>query len=329
MLRIGMVGSGDISARHAEAYARIPGVAIAAWVDAIPGRARQRAAQFGGSIRSSLEQLLDAGEVDAVDLCTPDALHCSQAAAALRAGCHVLCEKPVGVDLDDAERVAAQARESGKVFMVGHVLRFDPAYRWMHRFLQEAPLGNPIAVSAARLNPYPGWRKWSGDPILSGGAVLDLMVHDADFCQWLFGRADRASAIGRRDRHGIWNHAQALVVFRSGVTASLEASYLMPDGFPATFLLRAIGQKGCVEYSNRTERPVTVFEPGGQPRSPAIPPGDPFLEEIRHFVACVEGSERPGILKVEDALHSLAIVLAARESLERGGESVVVKETPE
>jgi UDP-N-acetylglucosamine 3-dehydrogenase len=328
MLRIGIVGAGDISARHAEAYEKIPGTVIAAWVDAVPEKARQRAERFGGAIRPSMERLLEAGEVDIVDLCTPDALHTSQAAAALRAGCHVLCEKPLGVDLDDAMRVVAQARESGKVFMVGQVLRFFPAYRWMHRFLGEASIGVPFAVSASRLNPYPQWRGWFRDGTLSGGAVLDLMVHDADYCHWLFGRAKRVSAIGRRDRHGIWNHVQALVSFRSGVAATLEAGYLMPAGFPAAFLLRVICENGCVEYTNRAERPVTVFEPGQEPQSPEISAGDPFLDEIRHFIGCVERNERPTIVRPEEALHSLAIVLAARESLDRGGEPVTVEATP-
>ncbi len=319
MLRVGIIGAGDISSYHAEAYLKLPDVEICAFADPVTSKAEKLCARFGGKVFSSLDEVLDEGDADIIDICSPDFLHTVQAEKALKAGKHVLCEKPIGLRLGEAERVVKLAEESGSVFMVGQVLRFFPEYEWIRSFISRGILGASKSVYAARLNPYPFWRGWFSDPRLSSGAAADLLVHDADFCHWVFGPVDRVAALGLKDENGIWNHVQVLAAFESGVTAAFEASYSMPGGFPKTFFLRILCEKGCIEYDKRSERPVAVFEPNRDPWYPEIEKENPFLREIRYFVECIRQNRKPDIIKPEEALYSLKIVLAVIRSVEENG----------
>jgi predicted dehydrogenase len=146
MLRVGIVGAGDISAHHAEAYRESGRAEIVAWVDTAPARAKERAARFGGETFGALETMLETCLPDIVDICSPDAFHAAQAQAALRSGCHVLCEKPLALDPAQAAAVVDLAATADNVFMVGQVLRFFPAYRWIREFLRDEPLGKPFAA---------------------------------------------------------------------------------------------------------------------------------------------------------------------------------------
>jgi predicted dehydrogenase len=325
MLRIGIVGAGDISFVHADVYTRLPNTQIVAWADPVEGNAQKRAELFGGRVFSTIQELLDREHVDIVDICSPDSLHTIHAEEALRAGKHVLCEKPLGLDIQEAEAIVRLAQESPNIFMVGQVLRFFPEYEWIRAFVKEGTLGEPIAAYAARLNPYPVWREWFRNPKISGGVATDLMIHDVDYCHWVFGRAERVSAIGKKDQYGIWNHVQSLLSFSSGVTATVEASYLMPSGFPTTFIFRLLCENGCIEYAKRAEKTVTVFEPEKEPSYPEIVREDPFLKEIKYFVGCVERGEKPEFIRPEEALYSLRIVLAVLDSLEKNGEPVAIE----
>lgn len=324
MLRIGIVGAGQIAATHAKIFCQLPSTVIVAIANPRIEKARELASRFGGKVFSTLEEILDKEKIDVIDICSPNYLHADQTIMALKGGKHVLCEKPIALSLEEADQVVQAAKRSPNIFMVGHVLRFFPEYEWIRELLSRGALGNPIAATATRLNSPPTWRRWFTNRKLSGGAVIDLLVHDADFYHWIFGRVTKVVALGRKDEHGLWNHTQTLISFTSRITGSAEVSYSMPVGFPPTFFLRIVGEKGCVEYNNRFRKPVALYEDKKRALRPAITKEDPFLREIRYFVNCIEQNRKPTIVTPEDARYALQIALAAIESMKKGGQHITM-----
>lgn len=324
MLRIGIVGAGDIARTHAKVFSRLSNTVIIAIANPRIEKARKLVSQFGGKAFLSLEEILNTEKTDVIDICSPDYFHASQTIMALKEGKHVLCEKPIALSLEEADKVVQTAKKSPGMFMVAHVLRFFPQYEWIRELLEQGRLGDPISATAVRLNPPPTWRSWFTNRKLSGGAAIDLLVHDADFYHWIFGRATKVLALGKKDGYGLWNHTQTLISFTSHVTGSAEVSYSMPIGFPPTFFLRIVGEKGCVEYNSRSRQSLILFEPGKKVLYPDIMKEDPFLKEIGYFVNCVEQNKKPTIITPEEARYALQITLAAIESMEKNGQSIAI-----
>src|SRR5581483_8683347 len=107
--------------------------------------------------------------------------------AALAAGKHVFLEKPIALTLEDADAIVAAAERSGRMLMVGLVLRFWPEYVELQRRVAAGELGRPLAVSALRLSPPADWNDWMADRSQSGGTPVDLLIHDFDQMNWLLG----------------------------------------------------------------------------------------------------------------------------------------------
>ncbi len=324
MLRVGIVGAGDIACTHAKVFSRFSNAVIVAIANPRIEKARKLVSQFGGKAFSSLEQILNTEKTEVIDICSPDYFHASQTIMALKEGKHVLCEKPIALSLEEADKVVQAAKRSPGMFMVAHVLRFFPEYEWIRELLEQGRLGDLLSATAARLNAPPTWRRWFTDRKLSRGAAIDLLVHDADFYHWIFGRATKVLAFGKKDEHGLWNHTQAWISFTSGITGSAEASYCMPIGFPPTFFLRIVGEKGCVEYNSRSSQSLILFEPGKRTLYPDIGKEDPFLREIRYFVNCIEQNEKLTVTTPEEARYALQIALAAIESMKKNGQSITM-----
>lgn len=324
MLRIGIVGAGDIACTHAKVFSGLSNTVIIAIANPRIEKARKLVSQFGGKAFFSLEEILNTEKTDVIDICSPDYFHAGQTVMALKEGKHVLCEKPIALSLEEADKVVQAARRSSGIFMVAHVLRFFPEYEWIRELLEQGRLGDLISATAVRLNAPPIWRRWFTNRKLSGGAAIDLLVHDADFYHWIFGRVRKVLALGKKDEHGLWNHSQTLISFTSGITGSAEVSYSMPIGFPPTFLLRIVGEKGCVEYNSRSRQSLILFEPGKKALYPGIRKENAFLREIRYFVNCIEQNRKLTIITPEEARYALQIALAAIESMEKNGQSVVI-----
>src|SRR3954454_9972451 len=171
-------------------------------------KAESVAASLGAELTEDLEAALRDPEVDAVDICLPTPLHREYTEAAFAAGKHVFLEKPIALTLEDADAICAAADRSGRLFMVGLVLRFWPEYVELQRRLAAGELGRPLSFSGLRLSPAADWNDWMRDPAKSGGVPVDLLIHDFDQMNWLLGAPRRVFARApQRD------HVHALVEY--------------------------------------------------------------------------------------------------------------------
>ena len=144
------------------------------------------------------EALVDPN-VEAVDVCLPTDRHAPVAIAALRAGKHVLLEKPMALDGETADRIIDEAARANRTLMIAQVLRFQPTFQMLSEMVKSGRLGAVRSALFRRRCAAPAWSKWLANPGQSGGGVFDLLIHDVDFCIHLFGAPAAVSATGYED----------------------------------------------------------------------------------------------------------------------------------
>jgi predicted dehydrogenase len=332
-IRVAIIGAGRIGTTHARVWSELPGVEIAAVADIRQEAARDLAQAVGAGdagIYADADSLLAAHgtNVDAVSICLPTSLHRSVAEAALAAGKHVLCEKPMALSVADCDAMIAAAEKAGTVFTVGQVVRFFPEYANAKRLVESGAVGAPASVRTRRGGDFPlRSTDWYADVSQSGGVIFDLLVHDIDWAQWCFGPIARVYAQGLTERLAdkrLEHLDYALLTCRheSGVVSHLEATWADPGGFVTSFEIA--GDGGLLTHDSRKasalSKSVRSESGTASPNvytSPLYADENPFHQQIAAFAAAVRG-ESPVAVTPQDARRAIAVAAAARESLKTG-----------
>ena len=226
--------------------------------------------------------------------------------------------------MEDAEAMIAACRDAGVTLLVGHVLRFFPQYEAAHRAVKSGAIGSPSIARTFRGNGFPqGWSGWYADPEMSGGLILDMLLHDFDWLVWTFGPVERVYAKGLvRDIAKGRDYALVTVRHKNGVIAHLEGTWSHTT--PFNMKLEVAGDKGLIDYDDSKARPVQFTPrdtgPSDKPKV-AIPESplaeDPYYTELRHFIDVMKGQVEPRVT-AEDAKEVLRVALAALESAKTG-----------
>jgi predicted dehydrogenase len=324
-MRIGILGSGFMGTTHARAYGKIPGVSIAAVSSRNLDRAEKLAKEVGARATTDDRSIIDDPTIEAISNTLPTHLHAETTITALKAGKHVLLEKPFALTAADCDEMIATTKETGRALMVAHVLRFWGEYVSLVELVHSGKLGKPISAVAVRLSQLPAWADWFLNPVWSGGAVLDLCVHDFDALNWLFGTPKSVYARGKELKPGLWNDIHALVDY-GGANGLVEGSEFMPQGYPFTAAMRVVCESGVVEFMFRAGG-VSVEMGGGvslmvHEAGKAYPltarPGDAYDNQASYFVDCIRNGIKPTLGTPEQARIAVATANAARRSLENG-----------
>jgi predicted dehydrogenase len=324
-MKIGILGSGFMGGTHARAYARIPGVTVAAVSSRHLDKAEKLAKEVGARATTDDRSIIEDPAIEAISNTLPTHLHAETTIAALEAGKHVLLEKPLALTAAQCDGMIAAAKETGKVLMIAHVLRFWGDYVSLVELVHAGKLGKPISAVATRLSQLPAWADWFLNPGWSGGAVLDLCVHDFDATNWLFGAPKSVYARGRELKPGLWNDIHALIDY-GGVNAFVDGSEFMPEGYPFTAAMKVLCEAGVVEFMFRAGG-VSVEMGGGSSllvheKGKAYPltakPGDGYDNQAAYFVDCIRNGVKPALGTPEQARLAVATADAARQSLETG-----------
>jgi predicted dehydrogenase len=324
MVTVGIVGAGFMGSTHAAGYAALGGRVK---VKTVCARSVERAARVAATVGAEpcvdVEAMLSDPEVEAVDICLPTPLHREFAERAFEAGKHVFLEKPIALTLEDADAILVKADRSGKVLMVGLVLRFWPEYVRLRQLVSSGGLGRARAVSTQRLSPPADWADWLGDREQSGGTAVDLLIHDFDQMNALLG-APR-SVYASEPAPG---HVHAIVEY-DGATGLAEGSMAMPRSYPFSSNIRVLAAGGVADYAfsaapvegegnigaSTSARGLRVYPNGGDLRVEEVESGDPWAPEIEYFVACLEQNRQPDEGTGRQAREALAVSLAANRSL--------------
>jgi predicted dehydrogenase len=228
-LRVVIIGAGLMGQRHARAYGDIAGVSVVAMADTDADTRADVERHFGIPCHADWRDALAMPDLDAVSVCLPDALHRDAAEAACARGLAVLLEKPIATDIADARSIAAAAR--GRIFLVGHLLRFDPRYQQARRALHAGSIGELVHLKARRNSAIGAAAHYGSTTSL----VWHLGIHDIDLMQWITGRRiTEVMAHGTTRLLASINHWDSILVlgrFDDSTPFTLELSWVLPAWF--------------------------------------------------------------------------------------------------
>jgi predicted dehydrogenase len=255
-----------------------------------------------------------------VDLCVPTPAHPKLAAAALRSGKHVICEKPLARTAALAREIVAAAKKSKGFFMPAMCMRFWPGWAWLKDAVAQGTYGRPLAARFRRVSGPPGWSRatyFKGTD--SGGALIDMHVHDVDFIQFLFGRPRRVIASGLSRFSGAFDHVLTLYEVAAGATVSAEGSWLMGEGFGFNMAYTLNFERATADYDlARGAEALRLFEDGKPPRTIPCADGDGYVGELTHMVESITQGRPPSVVTARDALSAIEICEAEERSIRSG-----------
>jgi predicted dehydrogenase len=263
-------------------------------------------------------------EVEAIDICFPTSFHADVTMGALRAGKHVLVEKPMGLDGAAVDAMVAEAESSGRILMSAQVLRFFPAYRVMADMVKTGKLGPVRSAIFRRRCSAPAWSPWMADKKVSGGGVFDLLIHDIDFCLHMFGKPESVSAVGYEDLpRGIdWITAELRYPSIGGVVIS--GGWHHPKAFPFSMEFTVVTDGGTLEYHS-SGTPLTLYRADGEQQALAVPEKDSYQAEIEYFVDCCAKGKQPDFCPPRESADSVKLALLILEAREKKGEKIACR----
>ena len=328
MIRVGLCGAGFMGTMHAACYAGIPDVRIVAIADVQPDKAQALAAKHGAAVYLTARELISKASVDVVDICLPTYMHCDHALLVAKRGLDCLCEKPIARDPAQANRMVKAVRAAKIKFMVGHVIRFWPEYQVLKRYADEKPLGPLASLALRRFAEMPvGWKEWFRKPALSGGALLDLHIHDADYVLYLLGKPKGLDSVGAF-HGGAWD--QIATHYRyPGVGVTAEGGWWdTPEPFEMAF--RAVFARGVLSYSSKSQ-PLACYEKGKPPALVNVPKVKTdevqaggnisslggYFNEVKYFVDCLKAGRAPETATAADARDTVALVFREMASAQK------------
>ena len=334
MFRVALVGAGGMGGLHASCYKQIANAEPVGVMDVRAEAAQTLAAKHDAQAFTDFDAMLEATRPDIVDVCCPTPWHAEYVCrAAHRAGelgiRGISVEKPMARTLADCQQMIAACELADVPLFVAHVVRFFPEFALAKRGVDEGYVGKPAAIRTRRGGAMPhAWNDWYGDFEMSGGCVLDLLIHDFDWLRWTFGEVERVYAKGlAHSKLPSYDYALVTLRFCSGAIGHVEGTWNDPSGFKVT--VEIAGDAGLAEFNFNQPMGIPfqmALNPKageeGKPRTGvAIPESpatvNPYQAELQHFLDCLEAGVPPSIT-AHDGMEAVRIALAALESIRSG-----------
>ena len=334
-VNVGVVGIGFMGVTHIKSYRQIPGARVAAICDAVrlpvDGDLSNIAGNIGGAgglkldmkqVRAyrDFDQLLENPDIDLIDLCVPTPLHRPLSVAALNAGKHVLCEKPLARTAAQAREVVRAASKARGYFMPAMVLRFWPEWAWVKQAIDQRTYGRVLAARFRRVTSAPGWsRETYLKGAQSGGALLDLHIHDTDFVQFCFGRPRSVFSGGLSRYSGAIDYVVTQYRVASGAAVFAEGSWLMTPGFGFNMAYTVNFENATADYDMaRGADALRLYEPDRPPRTLKCGGEDGYVGELRHMVEAIRSGTPPTVVTAQEGLSAVEICEAEEKSIKLG-----------
>jgi predicted dehydrogenase len=304
MIQVAIVGFGFMGVTHAVHVRKNPRMRLAAIItrdaNTITAKLNGQVGNFpvgdldADAVRDvpkfdTLEACLQHIRLDAVHICVHTDLHVAMATEAIQRGLHVFLEKPFTLNVAEGNQLIQLAQERNVKLMVGHVVRFMPAYRKLKEWIDTNPLGPLSFLSLTRFTGLPSWGQWGEKQAArgsSGGALFDLLIHDIDFLQYVFGEPDHIDAIHHPGALSDHDYVSAHWRYKN-FTAKVEGGNIFHATFPFQAGFTARFQKASVIYSSQRPDFIHVCTPDKTFPVPAGDANEGFYDEIDYFVSCI------------------------------------------
>lgn len=333
-MRIAFAGAGNIINVHARAARAQTDVELAAVVEKFPDKAAALARKFRIKNQyETVEQLLKAGGVDALVVGTPNFLHAPQAIAALKAGLHVMVEKPMAMDTRQAEKMLEASAKSGATLMVAHCWRFDEDVLWLKR--ESKKLGKIVRTKGISVHTHWGPAGWfTQRQFAGGGALADMGIHALDTARFLLGNPQPVSVYAKIGTHykdfDVDDTGVILVEWDNGATSYIESGWWQPHADGPEAATQLYGTQGYgqlfpthLELPNVQTQKLERIKSGFKfPRREHCPQSM-YDAQMAYFVECVRKNKTPVPGGLE-GLANMKVVDAAYKS-SRTGKAVKIK----
>jgi predicted dehydrogenase len=333
MINVGVIGLGMMGQTHLDVYAKRADVRVVAVADRDPARlsGKVRAAgnvegQAQGAFDLSQAKAYEEGmdlikdkSVDLVDICLATPLHVEYAIAALKKGKHVLVEKPLARTAKDAQRLVKAAAKAKGMSMCAMCMRFWPGWTWLKEAVERQTYGAIFSASFKRLATMPAGAFYANGE-LSGGAILDLHLHDADFVQFVFGPPAAVFSRGYSKTSGAIDHVFTQYLYEGDGAARLitaEGTWAMAAPYEFRMQYTANFERATAVFDLLSPTPLVLYREG---QKETIPLGAAmgYELEIGYFLDCIAKGERPTTVTLEDAANAVKLVEAEAKSVATG-----------
>ena len=268
---------------------------------------------------TDIEEVLNDPEIDLVDVCLPTALHHDVVIKALNAGKHVLVEKPISLSLIEADRMIHKADEVNKTLMVAQVLKFFPEFAFLKQAIDDKRYGRLLGLHLKRVISKPLWGKdnWFGDYEQTGGAGIDLHIHDTDYLRYLFGMPEDVHSSGMTTPNGYVLYLNTQYGYRhQNITVTAQCGAISSAAFEQGY--DAYFEEGTLWYNALSDRPVTLYTPDGGKSEPKIDFPEAFEAQLGYAIEVLNNNAEPVLLSADAAREALHICHREAESVRTG-----------
>lgn len=333
MINIGVVGLGMMGSTHMDVYARHPLANVVAICDIkqsiLAGKDKAKGnidgqAEGGFDFHASeLKKYSDAMElindpdVQLVDICLPTPDHVKFGTATLKAGKHLLMEKPLGRNCTETQALIDAAASSKGMSMCAMCMRFWPGWDWLKQQVENQTYGKVLAATFRRLTSHPA-RDFYMEGDSCGGAILDLHIHDTDFVKYLFGMPKAVYSAGYPHPTTMIDHVLTHYQYDNIPLVVAEGGWTMTEGYGFTMQYTVNFEKATAVFDLALPQPLILIRQGHAPESIAIADGMGYAFELDYLLNCLESGKVPDRVTFSDAAESVRIVNAEIQSIRMG-----------
>ena len=306
-LDVAVIGTGFWGRNHARNLKELQETRLIAVCDKDGARAKSIAELFGVEAYTDSRRMLKQEDIDAVTVCTWSTNLAAEAMNVLKAGKHVLVEKPMANSVQEAKKIVELAKKKQRYVMVGFLMRFIPGIQRIKEAIEKGEIGTLVYATARRVSEWP-------ERIGDVGVVKDLAIHDIDVTRYLFGDdpVEVYAKAGSLRHKQFEDHAQILLTFKGGKTAFIEANWLTPYKIRK---LTVTGSDAIMSLDYITQE-ITI-ETSGQTMAPRFEVKEPLKLELQHFAHSILNDKEPLITGV-DGLKAVQVAEATLRSAQKG-----------
>ena len=299
-LGVAVVGTGFWGRNHARVYKELESTELVAVCDKDADRARKVANQFSTKAYSESTRMYRDDKVEAVSICTWSTSLAMEALKALKAGKHVLVEKPMATNTRQAQRLLTAAKEKELHLTVGFLMRFIPGLQSIREAVKNKRIGDLVCATAKRVSQWP-------ERIGDVGVVKDTAIHDIDVVRYIFGEnpTNVYAKTGNMAHRNFEDYAQIMLTFKDGKSAFIESNWLTPY---KTRTLTVTGSDAIMRLDYITQE--LWIEAAKENLQPKYPWQEPLKLELRHFAECITRNEN-AIVTANDGIEALRVAEAA------------------
>lgn len=341
MLRVGLIGIGFMGRGHLDVYLRLEKegfpVKLTAICDIDPEKFENKFVKGNidvgtgtydfsrYNLYTDIDEMLEKEELDYVDIALPTYLHAEASVKALNKGIHVLCEKPMALTSEECRQMIEASEQNGKKLMIAQCLRFWPAYEYLKEVVESGRFGKCVSAYFFRGGAPPRWsyQNWLLTKEKSGGCLLDQHIHDVDTINWLFGKPEKVSTIGRNVIPGSgYDAVSTNYIYNDGKVVNAQDDWTLQGDFGFEMLFRVNFEKGNLVFEKGK---LTVHPNDGEGFVPELSPEMGYYREIKYFANAIMNDTPIETATPQSTMETIQIAEAELESADKGGAVVPVK----